>query len=337
MRTILNSIIAIASLLSITSCGPLEVSADLPDRGGLITIIGVFTADSTWNIDVTSSKSILDTKAFYGLGETDIDQITNAQVIIRENGQVQDNLIYSPKTFIVETWEYRSSNSNIHPLPGKTYDIEVTVPGVGTATSTSFVPSPVRLTSAVAGTEITTISSHRINGSFKDLTGFQAVPVDIEIDDPDGKNFYEIIVKLQTRDVHSSLIWQATPLFTRDMRFHNTGLTPGGKLLSNASDEYYSVLFSDNDAQAKQLKLSLMMPVLLEYVDGQNAMRTDVIYSVVLRTLSKECFQYLASQELQSYSDGDPFAQPVVVYGNVKGGLGIFAGVSEYAIEAVFR
>lgn len=81
-----------------------------------------------------------------------------------------------------------------------------------------------------------------------------------------------------------------------------------------------------------------MLPVQTN-VDENNveSIRSDIGYQLILRTLSKEYFQYVASQELQAYSYDDPFAQPVVIYGNVRGGLGIFAGFSEDAREVEFR
>lgn len=324
---------------SMVACNePIEVSADLPDRGNLITITGLFGADSAWSIDVTSSKAILDTKAFYGFGEIDLDPITNAKVTIRENSQVHDELVYSPKTFIIESWTYRSSKADIHPVPGKTYDIEVTVPGRGTATATSFVPSPAHLTSVIASTELTTITSHRINGPNKDPVSYRSAPTDIVIDDPAGENFYELIIRYYPVEEHAPMPWWATPVFTKDMRFHNTGLTPGGSVLQTSGDEYYTAIFSDSDPAAKQLKFSMMLPVQTN-VDENNveSIRSDIGYQLILRTLSKEYFQYVASQELQAYSYDDPFAQPVVIYGNVRGGLGIFAGFSEDAREVEFR
>jgi hypothetical protein len=331
MRGFINHAIIIVSGLSLLSCTePIEVSADLPDRGKMITIIGLFGADSAWQVDITSSKAILDTKMYYGLGAIDLEPITNAQVVVRENGGPHDNLVYSPKTFITESWSYRSSQADIHPVPGKTYDIEVTVPGVGNATASSFVPAQVKILSAVAGTELTTVTTRRINGSSNEPTGYRAVQAEVVIDDPAGENYYEIIVKYQRLNESAPMPWWAAAVYTKDMRYHNTGLTPGGSVIQGSNDEYYSVIFSDSGEEAKELKLSMMMPVQTNISeDGMESIREEVANLLVLRTLSKEYFQYVASQELQAFSHDDPFAQPVVVYGNVKGGLGIFAGYSE--------
>lgn len=325
--------------MSVLACrnSILEIDEDLPDRSGLITVTGLVAADSAWRIDVYSSKNILDSQEVYGFGATDIQPVTNAIVVIRENGQFHDNLVYSLDSFIRNVWAYRSSKPEIHPTPGKTYDIEVTVPNVGTATSTGFIPIPVKITSVVAKREMSEISTQVIHGSRKDPLSSQAVPVEIVIDDPAGENYYEMFVKFVDNDFSFPI--NAMYLYTKNMQFHNTGATSSGKLINAPGDlELYStVLFRDNDTQAKQLKLSAMMPVLTQLENNELVLRTDLEYQVVLRTISKEYFQYAASRELQANSYDNPFAQPVIVYGNIKNGLGIFAPYSEYGKNAEFK
>ena len=329
MRLSYYILFVVASVLM--SCQPVEIDADLPDRDGLITITSLFQTDSLWRVDVYSSKSILESKAIYGAGAVDLEPITNAQVTLREDGQTYDQLIYSTYKFVVESKTYMSSKPELRPLAGKTYDIEVTVPGVGTATSACYIPLPVRLLSAKAGRTVTNVDSRRINGSSIDHTTFAALATDIVIDDPAGENYYELAVKFYPANGQNPYHGPA-PGFTKNLRFHNTGIN-NGSLLPGTDDIYYSIIFSDKDPEAKQMNLSFMMPTMTNSDQNGIIIEDGDRHTVVLRTLSKEYFQYLASQELQAYSNNDPFAQPVVIFGNVKGGLGIFAGFSEYEME----
>jgi len=329
------------STLWLASCEPIEIDADLPDRDGLVTITGLFSADSAWHIDITSSKSILNSKVEYGIFDTDITPITNAQVIIREDGQSVESLVYTKGNYNTDYGTYLSPDPGKRPIPGKTYDIQVTVPGIGTSSAKSFIPTPVRLRDVAAETSLTTVSTKVISGTFKDPLYLRAVPAEITIDDPAGDNYYEVIVRYEA-DAGTPPPFNrisGTPVFTKDLRFHNTGLTPGsGKIIPGQNDLSYSVIFHDTDAEAKQLKVPIMMPVVTTFGnDGREQLRTDIHYIVILRTLSHEYFQYKASQELQAYSYDDPFAQPVVVYNNVEGGIGIFAAYSEDAVEVILK
>jgi hypothetical protein len=54
---------------------------------------------------------------------------------------------------------------------------------------------------------------------------------------------------------------------------------------------------------------------------------------VVLRSVSEDYYNYMATKELQDETSGNPFAQPVSVYNNVSNGFGIFAGLSNSTFE----
>ena len=45
-------------------------------------------------------------------------------------------------------------------------------------------------------------------------------------------------------------------------------------------------------------------------------------------SLSKALYKYKRSVRLQGYNDDNPFAEPVPIYNNIEGGLGIFGGTS---------
>ena len=50
--------------------------------------------------------------------------------------------------------------------------------------------------------------------------------------------------------------------------------------------------------------------------------------TIILRTITREQFEYLRTQELQRYHADNPFSEAVPVCSNVENGLGIFAGYS---------
>jgi hypothetical protein len=61
------------------------------------------------------------------------------------------------------------------------------------------------------------------------------------------------------------------------------------------------------------------------------SLRFELVHS------GEEYFKYIRSVLLQRGTSSNPFAQPVQVYTNVKGGLGIFAGVTSSTWEFINR
>ncbi len=60
-------------------------------------------------------------------------------------------------------------------------------------------------------------------------------------------------------------------------------------------------------------------------------------FYVLLRTTTEEYYQYNVTQDLQASVESNPFAQPVQVFNNIEGGLGIFAGYSQVEQEVAIR
>jgi Domain of unknown function (DUF4249) len=53
-----------------------------------------------------------------------------------------------------------------------------------------------------------------------------------------------------------------------------------------------------------------------------------------LRAITPEYYRYYKSQELYADAQGNPFAEPITVYTNIREGYGIFAAYSP-ALRAV--
>ena len=58
---------------------------------------------------------------------------------------------------------------------------------------------------------------------------------------------------------------------------------------------------------------------------------------VLLRTTTEEYYNYNYTRDLQASVESNPFAQPVQVFDNIEGGLGIFAGYSQTEKEVTIK
>jgi hypothetical protein len=69
----------------------------------------------------------------------------------------------------------------------------------------------------------------------------------------------------------------------------------------------------------------------LSYIEG--IFFDDPKYIINLRHVSEEYYKYYSSVNLQLITQGDPFAQPTVIFSNIDGGFGIFAAFNESIAE----
>ena len=113
----------ISTLLIVLFACEKTVYIDIPDKGRKITINSLFNPDSLLKVSVSKSCHILD---------NDIQAIENATVEIYKNGSLINTLPY------LNNGLYKSTTQK--PLSGDSYKIKVTVPGMGTAETDSYIP-----------------------------------------------------------------------------------------------------------------------------------------------------------------------------------------------------
>ena len=205
---------------------------------------------------------------------------------------------------VVEQLQQQQNNFGIYkgslkPVAEKEYLIRATGPN-GTVEARSMAPSSVPIT------KIEIDSTVILSNSF-DLD----VPVKIHFKDPGGtKNYYRIMFLVKSFHVYQ-----------KDTIWYNQYVHP---YIDNSSiDGENNQLISDTFFDGKDHVLS---PKINRYYffSGQT-----VGLSAILHNLSESYYQYATTQSLQNYTQGDPFAQPVLVYNNIQNGFGIFAGYSQ--------
>lgn len=81
--------------------------------------------------------------------------------------------------------------------------------------------------------------------------------------------------------------------------------------------DYDEIYFSDEKFDGKELTLTIKMTSWDEYMGVQ------------LSNLSEESYKGLKAISQQSLASNDPFAEPVKVFSNVKGGYGLVAGIGD--------
>jgi len=65
-------------------------------------------------------------------------------------------------------------------------------------------------------------------------------------------------------------------------------------------------------------------------LDIYNFINDENNLNIELFSISKDIYMYLLTFQAQQETEESPFAEPVMVYNNIKDGYGIFAGFSVY-------
>ncbi len=89
------------------------------------------------------------------------------------------------------------------------------------------------------------------------------------------------------------------------------------------------VYFTDERFDGTAHEIRLLVP--LEEGGFEGPVTAGTTFRVVLGLLSEDLYRYELAERLQQDTEGNPFAQPVIVPGNVEGGFGILGGFNAVA------
>jgi len=148
------------------------------------------------------------------------------------------------------------------------------------------------------------ISGHHyvmnVNYQGKILTAETTVPMQAKIDHVD-------YIKLDTAQNQGTN-------YEFNVFFNTVAGGPNSYLLSNQTN-----FISDNGVAGEQLETTINYRLGPVY--------PDTVY-FQLSNATQETANYLSNINIQSQNAGDPFTQPVIVEGNINGGLGIFGAIT---------
>lgn len=322
------------------------IEVDIPQYPAQLTANSLFTPDSVWQVELTQNRSVLEVAPFAS--------VTNAEVQVAGPDGTSISLTYQGDNPYTGNSIYRAAGER--PLLNTSYTLSVTHPTLGNLTANGQINNPpTPLLNVVWDTtdtrQDTTIPADEV-----------AYGVTVALDDPPEENFYslsiiarEILVDERDFDQDDNPEYV---VISRAERF--VGLQSDDPIVDNPFQGSRSeLLFKDVSFNGQQYVLKLYMNQVLStsnyrYLDlfvpfGPWAFPYDYdvydeegnflypkgspAYSyrlyVVLRTVTEDYYQYNYTRDLQASVENNPFAQPVQLYDNIDGGLGIFAGYSQ--------
>ncbi|GAB3204225.1 hypothetical protein ABID22_002993 [Pontibacter aydingkolensis] len=226
-------------------------------------------------------------------------QVPNANVTISD-GSSAVTLTYDP-----DHNAYFSKLREWAIVAGKTYTLKVTAPGGYAATASCSVPEATGIAITDVSTSTTTETDY-YGGEMK------RYKVAYKWTDAPGVNNYY-------RTLAAKVFWHKNYYGDRQRVAEPAHLDRGKPGLYKDDKAQGGVLTSDDfyyyqGAQSPDIEKQYQLHLLLVVSD-------------------KNYYLYQDAQYKQSQSNGNPFAEPVVMYSNIEGGLGVFAGYNQ--VEAL--
>ncbi len=364
MKTVMKSISFIFTIMIAYSCEK-TIQFNALQIKPKIVVNGFVSPHRGISLRVEKSRSILDQDDYF-------EAISDAKVLLYENDVLVKQLEYKSvidtfrkqldydveKKIPFENGHY--SDNSVQIKPGATYKLEISKEGFDPVWCETTVPEPV---------DISDFTIDYKEGIKQEYGPKYIIDMKLKIKDiAADENFYSLNVYVQ---YGIELGYLRLPGYGYDYGGYNSygGSNPDGDsgeqpefsktdtIVEKYSDFmgqwfspdplfasgdamdafdnyiYSNGLFTDELINGKDYLLSFG-----EY--GNYTVHKDVgefiRVNIALDNLTKELYLYYRSREEHSYAKDDPFAEPVPVYSNVVGGLGIFGSESTSFIQGFF-
>lgn len=278
---------------------PLDLEIKLPEPE--IAVSSVFTPGKPFEITASSTRSVL------SAGQTEF--LNDARVIIWQGTQALETLhLIAGQPGEAPFFQ----SKDILPLSNTPYRLEISAPGFKTVSAESTVPQLVRIFQLEAD----------FNGV---LPGDRPADIDynylvsITFDDPAVlKNYYHLLFHQEILDFQPSENGDTviTGRRIQPLSFAST-------INNNSITAYLNrgVLIEDEAFQGRRVRFSFSVPVRIL----KNRELPGYLYAE-LRHVSEPYYKFFSTVSRNQNNVGPPYTEPVIVYSNVQGGRGVFAG-----------
>ena len=292
------------SVLALSCEKTFDVNSVVEERASQLIVVSNFTLDRTLQVYVSASQSIF--------SDDPAEFIEDAIVELYRNDEYLTQLRFSEEKDKVSNQPFYSAE-DFQPQVGIRYTIKVDAPGFETVTAHSQIPTPIKMISSH-------ISDLQFSETLDEKETLVRYNVNVAFEDPSMvTNYYHINLLQQFR---------AYDIIENDTLYFQEELRP--VVFSNQMNTNYQVahiggglLLVDEGLDGQTIRLEL--PVEFKYLPTRNELGKLFIE---LRAVSKEYYQYFSTISRQDGVSDTPFSDPVIVYDNIDGGQGVFAGFS---------
>lgn len=290
------------ALLALISCETV-VDVDIPFGRPNVTVVSKLTAGQSPEVRLTFSRHILDNNSGFNI-------IPNAEVSLKTATST------FPLTYSVTSETY--GNKDITLEESETYTIIVNVPEYEVIELIETVP------------QLVPIREFIVRNAFSG-EGVMQDEISIIFDDPEGENFYEITAYQKRTYTYTDQSGNERV----ESQIHPIGLRPKDPVYQQEYS-WNTILFNDRLFEGRTFDMEIITSgSFFSRQEWELPEGFSVEVYVILKSVSESYFLYESTFNLQNYTDGDPFAQPVQVFTNIKGGLGILKSEAPFELLVV--
>lgn len=268
---------------------------DLNVQGGdpQPAVYGFFNPDSAWTVSVYRTAGLAEAVPAEALA------IEGATVTVTSEDRVDTLQAVAPG---------RYAQPSAGPTVGAEYVLDIAAPGF----------PPVRARDRVPERPDASLQWERVDAERPDQAGFR---LSLTLRDAPGPHYYRIGVYWYVPPDRrlDGIAWKPTSFTSSDPVLRSSPATVGGLVLEGEQRSFDVAYLNDAlfDGEARTFTLDAVV-----YLDRPGAPLPEM--RVVVTSMSAAYFEYHRRLELQRLNDDDPLADPVGLYTNVEGGVGIF-------------
>ena len=300
----MKNIIAIClTIIMVSSCEK-DIKVNVPEQPKKLVIHGVTAMNNPFRVTIGKTAGILD------LTTNDTYKVTDALVLLYENNVLKDTLVPNQNNSVYVV------KRNTVVQAGKTYLLKAEAPGLTSAEAETVTPNTIAIQSITRRQNVRT-----------DANGRQLDELKITFAD-DGTQTNNYIVKVRRPTYYNGTSVEYSGIYC--MRSSDKDIERGNNVdptdFESCIDQEFFMMDKNFNGRVKEILLFVDHEELRSFTHPVNNRTMRPL--VELNSITPEHFKYRKSYDAYQDSEDNPFAEPVLVYTNVKNGYGVFTTYS---------
>jgi hypothetical protein len=299
-----NGILALVGLMFIAATCEKPVDINIADPGPKLVLICNFTEDNFFKVQISKTQAALSSN-------TVTEYIGNATVEIWQGNQLKETLsLVTPPNGDPPYY----TSSRFQPQIGIEYTIKAKADGFPLVQAMNSIPAPVPIVEqSVRDLQIIpTSKTGENNYNYTVVLRF--------LDPMDQENYYHL--NFYQKINNYKVVLGDTIISSTDVK--TLALSPDASNNFQVASFNGGLLLEDKPFNGRGVTLTFPVSIT---VDTKQAILGNL--DIELRSVSKEYYLYLSSISRQQSNPNVPYAEPVILFNNIKNGQGIFAGFSK--------
>lgn len=295
----MKKIFAFLIIIFTTSCEK-DIIVDVPPQTVKLVVNGIVRTNTNFRVSVSKTAGVLDFPGSSGY------RVSNAFVQLYENNILKDTLVYDSAS---NTYSVKRST---RPVAGRTYLLKASAPGFVTAETEAITPNPTPIQSITRRVNVRKDASGNFLDELKITFTDEATP----------GNHYLFRIRNYRYGGGNTVTYGGIECMRSSDRDIEGRTNDDPSEFETCIDREFFMRDINFNGRTKEVVL-FINHTALEPVFIQSLNRN---YKPIVELHSITADHYKYSKSIGAYRDAEdnPFAEPVLVYSNIKNGYGIF-------------